>query len=93
MKNNCIFKGLFAAADKYLKKSSWKDMALLKFCLCAIGILIGLNVTSDKRKCVKNTAIFVFIVTYIPLMAKFLPFLLDEFSASDTGSDNNCCGK
>ena len=35
-------KNLFAYADKYLQKSDWKDIALLKFCLFSMGVLMGI---------------------------------------------------
>ena len=37
-------KKLFVAANQYLKGCTWKDMALLKICVCAMGVLIGLAV-------------------------------------------------
>ena len=35
-------KNLFGYADKYLQKSDWKDIALLKFCLFSMGVLMGI---------------------------------------------------
>ena len=35
-------KKLFGYADTYVKRSDWKDLAMIKFCLAAIGLLIGL---------------------------------------------------
>ena len=42
-------KNLFAYADKYLQKSNWKDMALLKFCLFSTGILVGMQVPDKEN--------------------------------------------
>ena len=56
--------------NRYAKKSDWKDFALTKFCLCAIGVLIGLQVSKKDKKAVEGAAGFVFIATYIPLMYK-----------------------
>lgn len=64
-------KKLFKCADQYLQESDWKDLALIKFCLCAIGIMIGLCVPKEKKKYPFLAAAAVFVVTYIPLMAKF----------------------
>lgn len=72
-----IFDRLFSASDRYLKKCRWTDMALLKFCLCAIGILIGIGIPHKDKKAVGFAAGLVFIATYIPLMAKFVPYLLE----------------
>lgn len=76
-----IFNKLFDASDKYLEKCKWMDIALLKFCLCAIGILIGMRIPKDKRNAARVTAGIVFTAAYVPLMAKFLPFLIDEFKS------------
>ena len=58
-------KSLFSYADAYIKNCTWKDLALVKFCLCAIGVMIGLSVPKEKRK-------IPFLVTYFPLMGKFI---------------------
>lgn len=75
-------KKLFAYANQYVAESDWKDMAMLKFCLCAMGILIGVNVAPKHKKAVAGGALIVFIATYIPLMGKFLRIVFgreDEF--------------
>lgn len=63
-------KKLFALADAYLKESDWKDLALIKLCLCAMGILIGMALPRKHRRIVIPAALAVFLATYIPLMAK-----------------------
>lgn len=63
---------LFTYADRYLQQSSWKDLALVKFCLCAVGVLIGLAVPRSRRRQFAFGALVVFATTYIPLMYKFL---------------------
>lgn len=65
-------KCLFCCADKYLQKSTWKDLALLKICLFSVGILIGMQVPEKNKKQVGILALFVFLVTYLPLMTKFV---------------------
>lgn len=64
-------KRLFATADAYLKHADWKDLALIKFCLFAIGVMIGITVVPEKKKSTFVTALLVFVATYIPLMKKF----------------------
>lgn len=44
-------KCLFSCANQYVKESDWKDFALVKLCLCAIGVMIGLAVPKRKRRC------------------------------------------
>lgn len=71
-------KKLFAYANQYVAESDWKDIALLKFCLCAMGILIGVSVVPKHKKVVAGGALIVFIATYIPLMSKFLRIVFDR---------------
>ena len=64
-------KKLFLYANRYVQKSDWKDLALIKLCLCALGVIIGLSVPKEARKYPLIIAAIVFVVTYISLMAKF----------------------
>ena len=72
-------KRLFDCADRYIQSRDWKMLAGLKFCLCAIGVLLGLSVPGKHKKCAAAGAIGVFLATYIPLMADFLTFAGDFF--------------
>ena len=65
-------KCLFSCANQYVKESDWKDFALVKLCLCAIGVMIGLAIPKKKKKMPLLIAALVFIATYITLMTKFL---------------------
>ena len=58
---------LFEYADKYVKESDWKDIALIKLCLCAIGVLIGINLAAKHKKQAAVIASCVFGFTYVPL--------------------------
>ena len=69
-------KKLFSAADSYIAKMNWKDMALVKLCLCAVGVLLGLAAPKRVRKWAALGAVAVFVATYIPIMLKFLPHLI-----------------
>lgn len=66
------------AADRYLQDCTWKDISILKFCLIALGTLVGIAVPARKKKASAWVASLVFLSTYIPLMAKFLPYLLGK---------------
>ena len=72
-------KRLFDCADRYIQSRDWKMLAGLKFCLCAIGVLLGLLVPGKHKKCAAAGAFGVFLATYIPLMADFLTFAVDFF--------------
>lgn len=64
-------KRLFDWGSAYIRECDWKDLALVKFCLCAMGVLIGLCVPEKKRKIPLILAGLVFLASYIPLMVKF----------------------
>ena len=72
-------KRLFDCADHYIQARDWKMLAGLKFCLCAIGVLLGLAVPGKHKKITTSFALGVFLGTYIPLMADFLTFGMDFF--------------
>ena len=40
---------LFDYAQRYIKGMSVRDMAALKFCLCAVGTMIGLAVPKKRK--------------------------------------------
>ena len=61
------------AADQYLKSCTWRDLALLKICVCALGVLIGLALPGRKKRRAAWAASLVFAAAYIPLMGRFCP--------------------
>lgn len=69
---------LIDAADRYLKDCTWKDISILKVCLLALGTLVGIAVPARKKKASAWAASLVFMAAYVPLMAKFLPYLLGK---------------
>ena len=69
-------KKLIGWAEAYLKVCTWQDMALLKFCLGAMGVLIGIQVPKNRRKIAAWTAGVIFLSTYAALMGKFISVIL-----------------
>lgn len=65
-------KFFFELGNQYAKKSSWLDFALTKFCLFAMGILVGLVIPQKCKKAAAKAASAVFTATYLPLMGKIL---------------------
>lgn len=63
-------KRLFEIGNQYVAESDWKDLALIKFCLCAMGVLIGMQVRPKEKKAVAGIAGGIFLGTYVVLMAK-----------------------
>ena len=64
-------KKLFDAADRYIAASDWKIIAVLKFCLLSLGLMAGMQIKPEHKKPVLFGAAVTFLVTYIPLMARF----------------------
>ena len=62
---------LFGLGNAYLRESDWKDLALVKFCLFSMGILTASHLTLRSLPRARRWARRTFIVTYVPLMAKF----------------------
>ena len=56
--------------NEFLQESTWKDLALIKFCLWAMGIMWGMAIPKKAHKPVAFIAVSVFVATYIPLMLK-----------------------
>lgn len=67
----------FDLGDRYAKQSDWRDFALTKFCLCAMGVLLGVNVGQKYKKAAAIAASGVFLATYIPLMTKVFTILME----------------
>ena len=62
---------LFEAANRYIETSDWKTIAVLKFCLISLGMLIGMAIGKKAKKPVFLGAIGVFAMTCVPLMVRF----------------------
>ena len=73
-------KKLLGHVDDYLKSLSVWDIGLLKVCLCALGVLIGLSVHQEKKKPVIITAVLVFLASCVPLLSRFLTSVVDSAS-------------
>lgn len=58
-------------AGDYLQTADWKILALLKTCLFAVGLGIGCLVPEKRRKPVFLASLGVYLLTYLPLMARF----------------------
>ena len=71
-------KNLFEYANIYAKQSTWKNFALVKFCMCAIGVIIGVLLPESVRVYALVIAGVVFLVTYIPLMCGFVKLIHNE---------------
>lgn len=73
-------KKLFELGNKYAKQSTWKDFALVKLCLLALGILVGIHLNEKLKKVFKPIAYIVFFTTYFPLMFKLFDVMKKDKS-------------
>lgn len=65
-----MIKALLALGDRYAARSSWKDFALVKFCLFSMGLIAGTMIPKEKKGPVTAVAAAIFAASYVPLMAK-----------------------
>lgn len=71
-------KEVYRYANAYIKECDWKDLSMLKFCLIAMGLLLGLYIPKEKRRPFLVLAGIVFVITYLPLMSKFFDVIKRE---------------
>jgi hypothetical protein len=71
-------KKLFESANRYMKESDWKDLSLIKFCLCSAGVLIGIATPMRYKKIAGIAAGVIFTATYEPLMEKYFRILTED---------------
>ena len=63
---------LLERANAYCRQMDWKDMALLKVCLFALGKVAGMAIPRERRRAALLGASLAFVATWVPQMAKFL---------------------
>ncbi|MBQ7785762.1 MAG: permease of phosphate ABC transporter [Clostridia bacterium] len=67
---------LLDIADQYIRESDWKTIAVLKFCLLSIGMIVGMLLPDRIVMPAMIICAIVFVLTYIPLMAKLIRIAL-----------------
>jgi phosphotransferase system glucose/maltose/N-acetylglucosamine-specific IIC component len=63
---------VWKSSKLFVERMNWMDAGLLKLCLCAFGVLIGVTVPRKKKASTGLLASGVFVATCLPLMNKFL---------------------
>lgn len=63
---------LFEWAERCIKRCTWKDFALLKICLFALGLICGAKLPKKARGPAVTLAVVAFVASYIPLVGRFL---------------------
>lgn len=65
-------KKILDIAQRYLERSDWKTISVLKLCLFSMGVLCGMQICEKHKKPARYVAGGVFLVTYIPLVLKLV---------------------
>ena len=73
-------KALLDLGNRYASKSTWKDYALVKFCLFSMGLAAGTMVDEKYKKAVIGVSAGVFALTYVPLMTKMCKIAFEKES-------------
>ena len=60
----------------FVKRSSPKELALIKLCVCAAGVLLGAAAPKKARGPVVFCSLLAFVGTAIPLVTKFFDFVI-----------------
>lgn len=73
-----MIKKFLDLGNKYAEQSNWKDFALTKFCLCAMGILIGVSIPKKCKRQAQAIAGTIFGSTYFILMRKVIGIIMKK---------------
>lgn len=76
-------KNLFYYGNEYVKKCDWSDLALLKFCLFSMGLMVGMAMPKKAIRTASFVATGVFAATYLPLMLKFFDVVKQDKEKSE----------
>jgi hypothetical protein len=70
-------------STEFIKQSDWKELALIKVCLCAMGVMWGMALPKKTHKPAAFIVVVVFVATYLPLMLKLLR-IMDVLKSKDS---------
>ena len=82
-------KQLFDCARRYLVKSDWKDLAMIKLCVFSVGILAGTYIVGEAKGVVRIIALVVFVMTMIPIMIKLFSVIRSKDEESNQGKEKS----
>ena len=75
-------KKLFDAANRYIETSDWKIIAVLKFCLISLGMMVGMQIRPEHKKTVFFGALGVFATVIALALFQLGVFLIGSVRAS-----------
>ena len=64
-------KKLLNYANEYIRNMDWKAVAILKLCLCSLGVIVGVLLPDSAKIYALVIAGVVFVPAYIYLMVHF----------------------
>ncbi|MBM6828327.1 permease of phosphate ABC transporter [Anaerotignum lactatifermentans] len=65
-------KKLLALLNGYVLECEWKDLALMKTCICAFGVMLGLSLPREKKKPALAVSGVLFVASTALLAVRFL---------------------
>lgn len=71
-------RNIVTASEDFIKKMDLIDMGFFKICLYSLGLFSGVCVTRKNSKKVGFWALVVYIITFVPLMSKFVQICKDQ---------------
>ena len=74
-------KKLLDWANGCIRRWDWKDVALLKLCMLALGVLVGLAMPHRGRRLAKQICAEVFLMAWATLMVDCFRMTLPKNSA------------
>ena len=60
-----MFCKLIVCANHWVKESDWKDLALVKLCVGALGAILGLTALRKNRRVSLAVSAAVFVLTWL----------------------------
>ena len=72
-----VMKKLLRFADSFIQKYTWKELALIKLCMCSLGILVGISIPKKKRKVSFFLSFLAFASTYYLIMNKLVGYFTE----------------
>ena len=88
-------KNLLEAAEDYTKQVGWRDLAELKCCMFALGLLLGLAVSRRWRNKAGRGAAALFAAACVPQAAKFRALAVRRTQGTEAKQERLafCCKK
>lgn len=67
-------KNIIKVGEEYGRSMTVLDFGLLKICLFSLGLFSGTCIAQKNRKKIGFWALFVYLITFLPIVSKFFMF-------------------